>query len=86
MTNKNYERDFLDIEYFIDHVWDLDARVDVLQKMGYRIGVDVVTKETDKVKKVILGKRGELRVQITPAIKGMPLAKCVILEQDDGIK
>lgn len=80
MTKKNYERDFLDIEYFIDHVSDLDARVDVLQKMGYRIGVDVVTDKTDKVKKIIVGKQGELRVQITPRYKGLPLAKCVILD------
>jgi hypothetical protein len=48
--------------------------------MGYRVGVDVVNKETDKVGKVIVGKKGELRVQIAPAQKGLPLAKCVILE------
>jgi len=78
--NKNYERDFNDIEYFIDHVYNIDARIDVLKKLGYKIGVDVVTKETDKVKKVIIGKRGELRIQITPAEKGLPIAKCIILE------
>jgi hypothetical protein len=52
----------------------------VIQKLGYKIGVDIVTKETDIVKKVIVGKRGELRIQIAPAPKGLPLAKCVILE------
>ncbi len=77
---KDYTRDFNDIEYFIDHVSDIKARIDVLQKLGYKIGVDVVTKETDMVKKVIVGKRGELRIQIAPAEKGLPLAKCVILE------
>ena len=77
---KDYARDFNDIEYFIDHVCDVDARIDVLQKLGYKIGVDVVTKNTDKVKKVIVGKRGELRIQVAPAKKGIPLAKCVILE------
>ncbi len=77
---KNYERDFNDIEYFIDHVNNIDARIDVLKKLGYKIGVDVVTKETDIVKKVIVGKRGELRIQIAPAEKGLPIAKCVILE------
>jgi hypothetical protein len=77
---KDYTRDFNDIEYFIDHVSDIKARIDVLQKLGYKIGVDVVTKETDIVKKVIVGKRGELRIQIAPAEKGLPLAKCVILE------
>ena len=78
--HRNYDRDFKDIEYFIDHVNDIDARVDVLSSLGYRIGVDVVTDETDKVKKVIVGKRGELRVQIAPAEKGIPLTKCVILD------
>ena len=77
---KDYTRDFNDIEYFIDHVQNVDARVDVLQKMGYKIGVDVVTESTNILKKVIVGKKGELRVQITLAPKGLPLAKCVILE------
>lgn len=76
---KDYTRDFNDIEYFIDHVKNIDARIDVLEKLGYKIGVDVVSKENDKVKKVIVGKRGELRIQIAPAPKGLPLAKCVIL-------
>ena len=76
----NYSRDFKDIEYFIDHVDDLEARVDVIKSLGYRIGIDVVTKETDIVKKIIVGKKGELRVQITPSVKGLPIAKCVILE------
>ena len=77
---KDYTRDFNDIEYFIDHVQNVEARVDVLQKMGYKIGVDVVTESTNILKKVIVGKKGELRVQITLAPKGLPLAKCVILE------
>jgi hypothetical protein len=77
---KDFTRDLKDIAYFIDHVDYINARVDVLEKMGYKIGVDVVNKETDKVGKAIVGKKGELRVQITPAQKGLPLAKCVILE------
>jgi hypothetical protein len=77
---KDYTRDFNDIEYFIDHVYNIDARIDVLKKLGYKIGVDIVNKETDRVKKVIVGKRGELRIQVAPAQKGIPLAKCVILE------
>jgi hypothetical protein len=79
MKKKDYTRDFNDIEYFIDHVSNIDARIDVIQKLGYKIGVDVVTKETDKVKKVIIGKRGEMRIQIAPSPVGIPLAKCVIL-------
>ena len=78
--NKNYERDFKDIEYFIDHVDNIDARIDTIRLLGYKIGVDVVTKETDVVKKVIVGKKGELRVQIAPAMKGINLAKCAIIE------
>lgn len=77
---KDWSRDLRDIGYFIDHVLNLNARIDVLEKMGYRIGVNVVTKETDKVKRVVVGKRGELRVQVVPSQIGVPLAKCVILE------
>ena len=67
---KDYSRDFNDIEYFIDHVEDVNARVDVLQKLGYKIGVDVVTAKTDIIKKVIVGRKGELRIQVTLAPKG----------------
>lgn len=77
---KNFSRDFKDIGYFIDHVNDEYARVDVLEKMGYEIGVDVVTKDTDKLGKVIIGKKGELRIQITNAVKGLPIVKSVILK------
>ena len=76
MSNKkDYSRDLRDIKYFIDHVEDIDARIDVINKMGYEIGVDVVNDKTNVVKKVIIGKRGEFRVQIAPAPKGVPLAK-----------
>jgi hypothetical protein len=77
---KNFDRDCRDIGYFIDHVHDDDARVDVLEKMGYKIGVDVVTKETDKLGRVIVGKKKEFRIQITQSKKGLPLVKCIILE------
>jgi hypothetical protein len=77
---KNFDRDFRDIGYFIDHVHDDDARVDVLEKMGYKIGVDVVTKETDKLGRVIVGKKKEFRIQISQSKKGLPLVKCIILE------
>lgn len=77
---KDFSRDFKDIGYFIDHVSDEHARADVLEKMGYEIGVDVVTKDTDKLGKVIIGKKGELRIQITNAVKGLPIVKSVILK------
>ena len=77
---KDFSRDFRDIAYFIEHVQHLDARVDVLRKLGYKIGVDIVKKGSSEVGNVIVGKKGELRVQITPPENGLPLAKCVILE------
>jgi hypothetical protein len=61
---KDFTRDFRDIQYFIDHVYNLD----------------VVTKDS-VVGRVIKGKKGELRIQVTPAIKSFPLVKSVILEQ-----
>ena len=76
---KDFTRDFRDIQYFIDHVYNLDARVDVLEKLGYKIGLVVVTKDS-VVGRIIKGKKGELRIQITPAIKSFPLVKSVILE------
>ena len=77
---KNYDRDFKDIEYFIDHVTNIDARLDVLKKLGYKIGLDIVNEKTDVVKRVLVGKKGELRIQVTPKDKRLPIAKCVILD------
>ena len=71
-----------EIELTNDEIEKIENNGHLLEKMGYKIGVDVITKETDKVGKVIVGKRNELRIQITPAQKGLPLAKCIILENE----
>ena len=76
---KKYTRDIRDIHYFIDHVYDLDARVDVIKKLGYKVGYDIAN-EDSTVGNIIKGKKGELRLQITPVIKSFPLVNCVILE------
>ena len=76
---KDFTRDFRDIQYFIDHVDCIDARVDVIEKLGYKIGLDVVTKESI-VGRITKGKKGEFRVQITPAKESFPLVKSAIVE------
>ncbi len=78
-SKNNFARDYRDIGYFVKHVKDLDLREDLLKSLGYRIGLNVVTKSS-KVMDVTIGKRKETRIQITPQLGRTPVAKCVILE------
>lgn len=76
---KNFAIDYRDIGYFVKHVKDLDFRVDLIKSLGYRIGLNVVTKE-NKEMDITIGKRKETRIQITPQLGITPVAKCVVLE------
>lgn len=77
--NKNYATDIRDICYFVSHVKNLDLRVSLIESLGYRIGINVVTKYSHE-KEVTIGKRKEVRVQITPQLGKTPIAKCAIIE------
>ena len=79
MKKKNYATDIRDICYFVTHVKNLDLRVSLIESLGYRIGVDVATSYSHE-KMISIGKRKEVRVQITPQVKGNPLVKCAIIE------
>lgn len=72
-----FDRDYRDICYFIDHVKDIGLRVSILKYLGYQIGINVVEAGA-KEKDVIIGKRKEKRIQITPKFKYAPVAQCVI--------
>jgi len=78
--NDSFKRDYRDICYFIDHVRDLDLRTDLIKSLGYKIGVNIVRDGIDKEKSITIGKRREYRIQITPTLKGTPLAKCAVIE------
>jgi len=70
--------DIRDICYFVDHVHDIDFRVSLIKDLGYSIGVNVAT-ENSKLKEVTIGKRNEIRIQITPRTKHSKLVKCAII-------
>lgn len=76
---KDHSIDIRDICYFIDHVKDIDFRISLIKELGYKIGVNVITKETHE-KSLIIGKKNEIRIQIAPKDKYLPLAKCAIIE------
>lgn len=79
MSKKDlFERDFRDICYFIDHVTDVNLRVDLLRSLGYKVGVNIVTNNS-KEKEIVIGHRNEKRIQVAPVIKGFPLVTCIIL-------
>lgn len=82
MTEKElFQRDYRDICYFIDHVKDIELRVSIIQSLGYRLGINIVT-DKNYEKEITIGKRKETRIQITPKFKHAPVAQCVVL----GIK
>lgn len=74
-----YKRDYRDISYFVKHVKDTNLRVDILRQLGYKLGVDVAKKDSSEMT-VIIGKKNEKRIQITPIEGKYPLVMCVILE------
>ena len=74
-------QDFIDISYMIDHVDDIDFRISLLEELGYKIGTSIV-KEDLGVKHIIIGKKNEIRMQITPKFKNINIARCVIIEHN----
>ena len=76
---KNFSIDIRDINYFIDHVKNIDFRVSLIRQLGYNIGVNVVTKGCQE-KDITIGKRKEIRIQIEPSKSLSPLVKCAIIE------
>ncbi len=73
-------QDFIDICYMIDHVDDLQARISVLETLGYKVGISVV-KDNNAVKDIVVAKnKKELRIQVTPKFGNLNYAKCVVVE------
>lgn len=73
-------QDYIDITYMIRHVLDENTRINVLETLGYKIGIDVV-KGNNNIGDIIIGKKNELRMQVTQKQKGLNFAKCVIIEK-----
>lgn len=78
--NENFNRDYRDICYFIDHVKDIDFRVDLIKSLGYKIGFNIVKGNGDEEKAITIGKKKEYRIQIAPVSKKSPLVRCAVLE------
>ena len=79
IENFKKSQDYIDICYMIDHVKEEETRIDVLQVLGYKIGLDIV--KIDKgVKNIYIGKKNDLRMQVTPKFKNVNIAQCVIIE------
>lgn len=76
---KDISRDIRDINYFIDHVKEVDFRISLIKELGYKIGVNVATKNC-REKDITIGKRKEARIQITPKERHSPLVVCAIIE------
>lgn len=77
---KLHQQDIQDIYYFIDHVQDEKTLCSIIEQLGYKIGVNVVTQITHMKKDIIIGKRQELRIQLTDVQNNFPLVCCAIIE------
>ena len=76
---KDIFRDIRDINYFIDHVKEIDFRISLIEELGYKIGVNAATKDC-REKDITIGKKKETRIQISPKRKHSPLVMCAIIE------
>lgn len=77
---KEYLTDFADINWVINHVKDLRARLSVLEQLGYRIGKDpYVDENTTYIKSAKVGKRGEIRIQVSRKLKKCTFVYTAIL-------
>lgn len=72
-------QDYIDISYFIDHVSDIDFRLSLLEELGYNIGTAIVKGDFGE-KNIVIGKRNEIRMQVTPKYKNINIAKCIVIE------
>jgi hypothetical protein len=64
----------------IKHVAEDDVRIDVLKQLGYHIGIDVI--KIDKgICNVQIGKRNEIRMQVTSKNPKLNIAYCVIIKK-----
>ena len=72
-------QDYKDISYMIKHVNEEDVRIDVLKQLGYHIGIDII-KNDQGVYNVQIGKRNEIRMQVTPKNPKLNIAYCVMIE------
>lgn len=77
---KRFKRtqDYVDICYMVDHIKDINVRLSVLAELGYQIGVDI-NRSDMKPKDVKIGKKGDIRVQVSRKLKGVNMVKTVIL-------
>lgn len=78
-NKKDFSIDIRDINYFIDHVKNVDFRISLIKQLGYKVGVNVVTNDCQE-KDITIGKRKEIRIQIAPKLSVSPLVKCAIIE------
>lgn len=78
-NKKDYSIDIRDINYFVDHVKNIDLRVSLIKQLGYKIGVNIATSDCQE-KDITIGKRKEIRLQIAPKTSTSPLVQCAIIE------
>lgn len=77
---KEYITDIGDINWVINHVHDLYPRLSVLQDLGFKIGKDpYISSDVSYIKSAKVGKRGEMRIQVSRKLKKCPFVYCAIL-------
>ena len=75
--------DYRDICYMIDHIESEDIMLSCLDRLGYKTGINIVlgSESFSKPKSVMIGMRGEFRVQVSECKDSF--AVCVIQETNN---
>lgn len=77
-------QDYKDICYMVDHTPNLGTMVSCIEDLNYKIGLNILTsKDNQHIKKVTLGKKGEIRVQLTECKTNYVI--CAIIENKQNI-
>lgn len=73
-------QDYKDICYMIDHIPYITTRLKTLEELGYDIGLSIVKNNTTE-KFIEIGKKNDIRMQVTPKDKYTNIAKCIIIKR-----
>ena len=72
-------QDYRDICYMIDHITMYDIMISCIEDLNYKIGLNILTsKEKGNIKNITLGKKGEIRIQLTKTKNNCNI--CAIIE------
>lgn len=72
-------RDYRDITYFTKRISNIKILKSILEDLGYRIGIDIIKSQVNPINTCQIGKKGEIRMQISNRIPCEKYVLCAII-------